>query len=192
MTLEVFSRDIVPILQFIVTMAGLAAIFLLWWQIRQTNVWNRLNSFQAFLDVSRTYNIDKELYAQLRKIEIDPHALLSDKDVAKIYTDDAAYLAVNAVLNDADSLCAAIRIGAVDPDGAYAIHSARVIRMYENYIKFIEESRLRYSDDEIFIEMEKIALAWKKQHLQTKEVKKQKVQRLKADLHAGEGVRKKT
>lgn len=42
MSLQEFTRDIIPILQLIVSAFGLASLFLLWWQLRQTNLWNKL------------------------------------------------------------------------------------------------------------------------------------------------------
>jgi len=154
-------------------------------------LWNKLNSFQASTDVTRIYNLDKELYTQLRKIQIDPSAFISDEDVEKIHADDAAHLAVKAFLNDIENLCAAISIGAVDYEGAYAVHSARIVAVYARYKKFIEAVRQKYDDDEIYVELEKIALAWQKKYLQTKEIEKQKVQKLKAELDAAKGVKQK-
>lgn len=191
MTLEVFSRDIIPILQFIATFIGLIGIFLLWWQIRQTNIWNKLNSFKEFLDVSRTYELDKDLYEKLRAIEVDPNSYIREEDVQKILSNDSAHLAVKAFLNDTENLCSAIRIGAIDYEGAYAVHSARVIAIYERYKKFIDSVRKNHDDDEIYIELEKIALEWSKKHLRKVDKERQKVEELKRELNDEKGVKPK-
>lgn len=191
MTLQVFSRDIVPIIHLGVVTLGLAGIFLLWWQIRQTTLWNKLNSPYNFLDVERTTRLEKEVFAALRALTIDPNLKLTVADVTKILKDDNAQLTLKAYLNDVENVCAAVRIGSVDKDCAYAVHSTRVVEIAKRNKNFVKAVQDFYRDPEIYIEMQKVAAEWEKRALKDRSKEQIKLQRLQSDLDQQKGVKTK-
>jgi hypothetical protein len=61
MTLSEFSRDWVPVLQLVLTAVGLASLFLVWYQIRQTSRWNRLTTQYNFLNNDFNLSLDRSI-----------------------------------------------------------------------------------------------------------------------------------
>lgn len=191
MTIETFSRDIVPIIQAGLALVGLISLFLLWWQIKQTNLWNKLTSKHNFLDVPLSAQLERDLTKSCEKLQIHFDKVLTSEQCKSIRQDVDAYINAKAFLNDAENICAAVRIGSVDIDGAYAVHSARIIRMYDKFIEFIKMVREEYQDDEIYIEFEKTALEWKLRHSESSKKNSDIVIKLNEQLLKQKGTKKK-
>jgi hypothetical protein len=194
MTLQEFSRDVVPIIQLIVTTAGLASLFLLWWQVRQTTMWNKLNSPASYANTSLLLQLEHSLVNSLNAIRIDVRSLtreLTSPEVEAIINDDNAYFAAKSYLTDLENLGAAVSIGAIDHDLAYAVHSSRLLRSYSIFSTFITRLREKFGDHEIYIEMEKTALKWKTISLERKQRQLQLLQHLKNQVTAAGGAQPK-
>jgi hypothetical protein len=190
MSLQEFTRDVVPLLQLIVSALGLASLVLLWWQLRQTNLWNKLNSPQNFVNPVASIDLERKLYDSLKTLSIDIVNLyrsITQEELNKIIENDDAYFATKAYLNDLENLGVAISIGAADPDLTYAVHSARLIRAYEMFMPFIKVLRDRQSNPEIYIEIEKIALGWQRKQAARQEAQKKQIQKLEASLEKEKG-----
>ena len=161
MTIQEFSRDIVPILQLIVMVIGLLSLFLLWWQSLQTNQWNKLNSPHNFIDVPLLSKLTQNYNDAFNKLGINPRKNeFTEGETNKIYSDNDAFHAVSAFLNNLENVCAAVSIGCVDEDCAYAVHASGVIRSYYKFSSFINKLRKDFENDEICVELEKIACKW--------------------------------
>src|SRR6185503_17186512 len=117
-----FRRDIVPIAQACISLVGLASLFLVWWQLRQTTLWNKLNSPYSFGNTQLSEQLEVQLNERAKAIGIDAKrdSPLLDHEVTKIFGDDGAFFAAKAFLNDFESLGAAISVGCADTDLAYA------------------------------------------------------------------------
>jgi hypothetical protein len=191
MTLEVFSRDIVPILQLTVMILGLAAVILLWWQIWQTRLWNKLASPHNFLDTERAARLETALFKVLRRLNIDPNSELDNSQVQAVLMDDEAQITLKAYLNDIENICAAVRIGSVDSDCAYAVHSCRVIEIHKRYRLFIKAIQDFYDDPEVYIETQKVAADWERRSLQDREDQQQRLKKLETALINEKGVKQK-
>ena len=194
MSLQEFTRDIVPILQLIVSAFGLASLFLLWWQLRQTNLWNKLNSPQNFANPSASIDLERKVYDSLKKLGIEVSNLnrsITQEELKKIIEDDDSYFATKAYLNDLENLGAAISIGAADPDLTYAVHSSWLLRAYDIFKPFLETIRERQNNPEIYIEIEKIALDWKRKQLSRQEAQQIKIKELEGSLAKARGASRK-
>ena len=188
MTLQEFSRDVIPILQLCVSSLGVAVSFfglvsivLLYTQMRQTNQWNKLNSKYNWVDISVSSALERKLLDKTMVIGIDLVAghILTDEDVQKITHDADANQAVKDYLTDIENLCSAVEIGAADGDLAYNVHSVRVAEAWLVFEKFIQDIRRRQKDDDIYRELQKVAAAWRlrkeredREHLRAKDAQR--------------------
>jgi hypothetical protein len=191
MTLEIFTRDILPLIQCAATIVGLGALFLLWWQIRETRLWNKLNSPHNFGDSEKTSRLEKDLYENLRQINVDPRAAIDDSDVEKIISDDSAYISLKAYLNDLENICAAVGIGSVDKECAYAVHSCRVIEVHKQFSKFISAIQKKLDDPEVYIELQKVAAIWETRVLKQRVKEQDELQKVRDRLDMDKGVKPK-
>lgn len=187
MTLTDFSRDVVPILQFVVTTVGLISLWLLWWQIRESQIWNKLNTQHSITNPDTISRLDRQVCDALKKIGIAPTDLnrnLTDDEVNKVFANDDAYFAAKALLADLENMSAALSIGVADPDYSYAVHSSRLLRAYKIFKPFIEQLRHRHNDSEIFIEFQKTAMAWQAHASQAKKLHEKKINELNEKLES--------
>ena len=160
MCLTEFTRDIVPIIQAVLTLLGLGSLLLVWWQIRENRLWNRMvASFQLY-DEGEATKREKSVIDECKKIGVDIIQKCDEEDLKKIKESTDAMLAINHFLNEQEKLCAARNIGYADDKVLYGIHSDRVIRTFRRFRPYIIYFRAKNDDDEIFIEIEKCAIAW--------------------------------
>ncbi|RJQ78543.1 MAG: DUF4760 domain-containing protein [Desulfobacteraceae bacterium] len=102
-----------------------------------------------------------DYFESLTNLKIDPHkTALSEEEAMLIHSDNSAFIATTAYLNNIENICAAVEIGSVDEDCAYAVHANGVLRSYYKFKTFIDYLRKKLSDDEIYIEIEKVACKW--------------------------------
>jgi hypothetical protein len=192
MDLQTFSRDWVPLFQLIITTLALISILLLWWQIRESRLWNKLHTKENYADAISMENIAKQMRDALAKLKIDIRLRsekLSEQEVRKIMGDPDADYAVRTVLNDIENLCAAIQIGAADADLCYAVHSTRVVRAYKIFKPYIEQLREQLNDSEIYIELEKVGLDWQKKQMEFEVKQKQTIEQLQENLLKSRGTK---
>jgi len=178
MTLQEFSRDIVPIVQLFFTVLALVSLLLLWWQIRQTTTWNKLNSPRNFADLALVSQIERQLVQAFKAIDIEIRHLnqsLTPAQIERIMNNDDAYFATKSYLGDLENLGAAVSIGALDSELAYAVHSSRLLRAHRVFGTLIGALRTKFDDREIYIELEKTALKWQEKSAYNK----------KSAIHAG-------
>ncbi|WP_207204501.1 hypothetical protein [Nitrosomonas eutropha] len=71
MSLQEFSRDMVPLLQLVISLIGTAGLYLVWMQIRQTNIWNRANSQHTLLASLPDQNHEKSFWNIVEKLGRD-------------------------------------------------------------------------------------------------------------------------
>jgi hypothetical protein len=174
MTLQDFTRDIVPILQLLVSVLGLISLFLLWGQIRQKTLWNKLRTQQTFLS-HITLELQQKLQQAAKKVNVTLKARvepLSESEIQRIWDDDAAYLALSRFLNDLETTCTAIHIGIVDPEVAYSSHGIRVTRYYKVYSPVIKKLRAHYNSEDILAEFQKLAEEWMEKERQIENERK--------------------
>jgi Domain of unknown function (DUF4760) len=190
MSLMEFSRDIVPILQFCVSFVGLLSILLLWWQLRLTTRWNKLTAQQSFFEKDLS-GLFRDIQSQIKPLGIDlgqGSRPLGRSEAEKILADENAYFAAKKLLNEAENICAYVQVGSVDKDLAYALESARIIKIFQIFQPLVLLIREQNNDNEIFIETQKIALEWQTRHLQIIESQKSELEKLQAKLEMEKGI----
>ena len=181
-TISQFNKTILPILQFAVSVLGLGAIALLWWQIKDFSKWNKLKSPFSFVsseeDIAETETLTKSkaigIELKLRRIP------LTNEEVNKIIENDDAYNAIMRFLTFAENNSLAINAGIVDKKMAHASHASRIREIYKLYAPFIQELRRRYDDDLLYIELEQVALEASKVKEEKDLEKKQQIKKIYA------------
>lgn len=161
MTLQEFSRDVVPILQLGVAFVGLGSLLLVWWQIRQTTIWNRLRTSYTFL-APATLEASRKFLSELKRIgvPINTGIPLTSSEVELVWKDHEALQAFKDIANDMESTCAAVRLGLVDPTVAFKLHNARITRFYKLYQPLINKLRNHYDVDDLMSELQWLAHEW--------------------------------
>ena len=184
MTLTDFTRDYVPILQLIVLTFGLISLALLWWQIRRTTKWNKLQAHHDFFRDKPSANAEKQMLEVLDRLQIDRYVPLTAEQAEQLFDDTDASFAVKCWLNEFEDLCAAINAGTVDRDYAYALETQRVVRNYRLFEQLILRIRKILDTPGFFIELETVALQWERKQLDQKGERTALVVQLQSQLEA--------
>lgn len=162
MTIEVFTRDVVPLIQLALTAIALISIFLIWWQIKLTRLWNQRQAEESYLRFS-TMDIQAKLIAAAKRVRIDLKARLTPIDEAeaeKLWNDDQCYEALLKFLNDMETIAFAIRTGKVDLNEGLEMHGLLISLNFQKYYLHIKKVREKFKDDNIFLEIEKVTELW--------------------------------
>ena len=157
MTLEIFSRDVVPIIQAALSLIGLTGLLFVWLQIRESAKWNKLQAQQAFIQNDSHEYENKVILAGTKngvplKSRTDS---ITEEELDKILSDDEFYLPVMTLLNDAECIATSINAGLVDWELAYNIHSHRMMRWFNIFRPMIEKLRTDQGEQELYIEIQK-------------------------------------
>ena len=186
MTLTEFTRDYVPVFQLAVTTLGLVSLVLLWWQIRRTTAWNKLQSHHEFFHDKPSSVAEKQMLDVLHRLEIDRYTPLSEEQAKQIFDDPEASFAAKCWLNEFEDLCAAVNVGTVDKDYAYALEAERVVRNYRLFEQLILWIRNTLGIPEVYIELETVALEWERKQLEHKGEREAIVDQLQSQLESAQ------
>jgi hypothetical protein len=167
-TLQDFSRDMVPIIAIGIGGLGLVSLVLLWRQMRSTNQWNKLQTQNGFInqdldDLSRKLQESLKLHGIIYQKQRDA---LPDNLCQAIRDDDRAFFDVKTYLNTFENIAAAVRIGFVDSDFAYAIECGRLCAANRIFLPLIKQLRDYHDAPEICIELENVRAVWEARKLQ--------------------------
>lgn len=156
MALEVFSRDIVPIL-------GLVTILLVAYQLRRTNRWNQINFTYALLNSNRLYALEFKVIERFREnyVDIVKCNELSDDIFEIVKGDQSLNRAIFEYLSFINNFCIGIKYNAVESKIAYDAVSDDFIRQRKRYKKYIDW--YREDDADVYSELEYQARKWEKQ-----------------------------
>jgi hypothetical protein len=160
MTLQVFSHDIIPIIQAFFSLLGLVSLILVLLQIRNTIRWNKLNYLNTFINSPANKEIERRLFDSTKLLKIDLKKPLDEAQLELLYTDagDDAYFAIKDHLSNLETLCAFIKASAVDENLSYKLYSEKILQAYRIFNLFIE--RIRKDNKSIYIELVGIASAY--------------------------------
>ena len=187
MTLEIFSRDIVPIIQLLASFAGVGGLILLWYQIKLTNAWNKANSQHQMLSNLPSKEDEAFVWKLLEPLTKDESGSITEEAAQAIYSSIDNWVRVKAFLNSFEQLCAAINAGTIDENYAYSVHSARITDVYFRFKNYISYIRVVSNDDEIYIELQKVASRWHERYKATKEERDSQLKALKESLENNKG-----
>lgn len=160
MSLQTFNRDIVPLLQLILSFIGAASLYLLWWQIKQTSQWNKLQAQSAFH--SDAHSHFKALLRCGRKVGVDLKARttpLTREELQKLWDDDDSYEALVEFINSLEALSAKVRMGIIDRDAAFSSHGILIMNSFKVYGLAVETFRQKYHEDAL-LEWQKLSEEW--------------------------------
>ena len=178
MTLEIFTRDIVPIVGVLVAAIGL---FFIWIQIKSavksievsssslkqasdavehSSSWNKINSTYNFFNLERNSKIEEELYKAGERLGIKFDKELSQEELDILTADSICFLKAKEFLNDFESYCSAYQVGALDKELAYQMLGTRVAKEFRVFYPLVEHLRTRFDDLGILIELESTANEW--------------------------------
>ncbi|HZE57708.1 MAG TPA: hypothetical protein VE031_07625 [Chthoniobacterales bacterium] len=177
-----FSHDVVPVLQLCLTAVGLTSLFLIWWQAKRTTRWNQAQSHHQFFKDTPNPTHERAAHDAAKKIGVNINDPLDDQAVKKIVADDDALFAARNLLNDYEELCSAVEIGTLSEDVAFAVDSARLVRVYKIFKPFIEFWREEKDDREAWIGIQKLALEWETRELEFREKKQRAFAKLEQHL----------
>ena len=173
MTLQEFVRDWVPILALIMSALGLISLGLVWYQLKLSTKWNKLQGQSNFLNRSVDEQEGK-VQAALTPLGIDFFAQLTPLTVEEaqaIRDGDEAYLQTKTYLNALEDIAAAVRIGFVDEDFAYALEGSRLMKAWKIFEPLAAALREYHSAQEIYVELENVASEWRERRaVETKEI----------------------
>lgn len=189
MTLTDFSRDVVPILQVLISFIGVGGVFLLWYQIRTTNKWNKANSQHSMLSNLPSQEIEICVWNIVDKLEKDDTGSITEKSAAKVYENIENWVKVKSFLNSFEHLCAAINAKSIDEDYSYSVHSARITDIYYKFQHYITFIRKLSNDDEIYIELQKVASRWHERYIDTKNKRKKQLIKIEKKLRMEKGAK---
>lgn len=166
MAFDEFIINYASIIQTLFSGLGLLTVILLWFQIKQTNKWNRLKAEQTFYSYySRelTTNLSKELekLGIHMRLRITP---LTTEEINTVFEDKEgnAYYALIDFLNDMEVTAMSILAGKVDEVVAYETHNVRLnqaLKLYSNAIIKIKET---YDGSNVFSDMYILQKRWAK------------------------------
>jgi|GEM_PF-2758500 len=162
MTLELFARDWVPVISMGFGFMGLVSLGLVWYQIKLGTQWNKLQGQEKYLNRDLE-DVEHKMSVRLQLLDIPYHTQegpLSAGHVEGIWSDPETYMLVKRFLNAFEDLAAAVRIGFVDQDFAYALEGSRMIRTWRVFEPVIKRARKNASCDTFYIEMENVAESW--------------------------------
>jgi hypothetical protein len=152
-----------PVVQAVIGFLGLCSLGLVWWQIRRTNYWNRLNFLNNFIMSSGSIELERKVLSSTKALGIDLNTgPLTEAEVDKIWRteSDEAYYAIKEYLNAMETLCVGIRIGAADQELAYALLRVRIMSAHGLMEPFIK--RMQEKNSEIYIELETVVRDFRK------------------------------
>lgn len=174
MTLQEFTRDIVPIISALVAATGL---FFVWFQLRSANTgisetakWNRIHATYNFFDLERSIDLEIKARENIRKndIEIDDDSI-STKAIKIIVGNYELETPLNRFLNDIEMYACAYFADAIDKEISYHMHGSRIVAKYRKYEEYIEHYRKIKSQPDTLIEFEKLAMIWESELNQERE-----------------------
>lgn len=154
MNIEMFNENIAPVINLVFSGINAFAIVFLFWQIRLTVKWNKLQSKYNFIDTSESAALEKAMHVALAKLGIPlfnrSARTLSDEEIKRIFGDASATVCVNHFINDLQNLCAALKHGIIDGAVFQAVHAGRVRWWHELLQNYVDSQRKGLNDSTIW------------------------------------------
>lgn len=178
MTLQEFSRDIVPIVQLVLSSTAVGGLLLVWYQIRLTNTWNKANSQHMMLSDLPNEDQEMRFWSAYTKYAKSMNSPITNDQSQSVYLCNEDWMCFKTFLNKHEYLCVAINAKAIDEDYAFAMHSARVVHIFNKLEAYIKFTREKYDDSEIYLDLEKVATRWFARTIATEQLNKETIHRL--------------
>lgn len=170
------------------SVAAIAAVFLLLQilllkrQIQLSTKWNKLSITFTCFSIDRFVERERRADDALNSINIDilhRDTPLDNNEIKLIWENRKVFRQIKDYLNLIEEFAAAVLVGALDPDCAYAILNHRINTVATVYQPFIDYAREKLENNKIYIEFEKLSTKWKERHLKEIDADKLALERLK-------------
>lgn len=154
MSLVEFNTTIAPIINLLFSGTAIVSLILLFYQIRQTNKWNRLHSKYNFIDTQHSSDLEKNMREATQFVDVKltgrHFESLKEEEIEKLRSNHDVTFAINRFLNDMQNLCAALNYGILEKKVFEAIHSGRVLWWYIILLPYIEKCKIWYNDPKLW------------------------------------------
>lgn len=188
MTLLEFATTWVPALELFVSVLALGSLLLVWWQIRQATTWNRLQTHHNLLSYLSGAELEEEVFRIIAQVGVDDQRRISRDACTRILETPTWFVPVKTFLNKFEHLCSAINVGAVDERYAFSVHAARVVQVFTTFESFIDVAREHRGIDEIYIELQRVAVKWLEKMAEAKIAREEEIRNLEERQRESGGV----
>lgn len=138
MSIKEFSTDWAPAISAIAAMLSLLSLLLLWYQIRGTNVWNKVAAAFGLMDLDRFYLLEEQATKDCKAISVPFPAPLSLDQARQVRNNYNAYHAVKNLAIFLDRIAVAYQSGYADKEVVAATFGPILVgykRVLESYIQ---------------------------------------------------------
>ena len=84
MTLHDFSTNVIPVIQAAISFIGIMGLYFVWFQIKQTNAWNKINTQHALLSDLPSEDQERRC-AEISKNKGDNNGIICQESAKNIY-----------------------------------------------------------------------------------------------------------
>jgi hypothetical protein len=143
----------------------LVQILIAWKQIKSSEKWSKINATFSYFSSDRFIERERKAAESLRHIGTNlynPDGPLKTEQVDLIFKRTDVYAEIKDYLNLLESFSTAINTDALDEDCAYSSGASTVLRDFYVFQPLIKLWREKRDDSELYIDLEKLALRWKK------------------------------
>lgn len=161
MDLNYWATTVAPLVQSLTSLAAVLGLYLVWYQIKVTNQWNRANTQHQLLSNLPSQELEEHVWNLVESLSRDHNGRLEKSCAATIYAHVENWVAVRTYLNKFEQLCTAVNAKALDNRYAYDMHGAKVIDAFRTFEYYIEYARERARDGTIYLELEMVATDWR-------------------------------
>lgn len=154
-------QTLAMVVQSVASVLGLLALLFLALQLRQTRIWNRLDTQHQLVSsclpgASQELDVWKLLDGKER---VDGN--LTQKAAKALYANVESWAPIKVCLSQFERFCAAVNAKAVDEDYAYSVCSHRVTDAYYIFQHFVSAARSVHKDSALYIDLQHVATRWR-------------------------------
>jgi hypothetical protein len=139
-------------------------LFLAWYQLRKTVLWNKLNATFSIFSSQRLLDRESAAAKALLGVGIDLYqqrTVLSDDKVNAIIADPTIYPHVKGFLNFLEDYSMAVNVGALDENTAFLLMAEVLNRHYEVFMPLIAKRREAASSPRLWEQLESVVRRWR-------------------------------
>ncbi len=171
--------------QILATLIGFILVVV---QISRTRRWNKLHFTRGFIDEEKLLRLKDNTSKYLTKHGVvwKDGGKITSIQAQKLSNDLEAQRNLNAYLNLFENLGTAVNIGAADEKATYATYGYLLPSTFDFFQEYIKSERQSADDEEIYIELEKLAELWQMAIAD----KKRRVKLLIEEVHRSRGTKR--
>lgn len=161
--LKNFNETYLPLINLVLSLAGLASVYLLYVQYKKDNAWKKLQSSYNFIGIGEEFELQERLYKVFNRLGVygfpEVCRPFTKEEVDLIRKDMEATIVTNMFLNHLQNLCTALSFHLVEKEVFDSIHSNRICWWHTILTPYIEQRKIDYKNTRIWKEFNDLALA---------------------------------